>query len=995
MIRDFYKIKVEKDKLHRAFSKLNSLYALIPNTSGCMENNCKDGGCKSWCCLTPDSRIFTPYGLRPIKEIQEGDAVFTKDGLRTVAKTGNRTIDEEIITITTCYGRKLKLTKDHKVLVDLIKRKSRYKLNCSRFVEADCLKSKNGKWDGSEGHYVVFPKISLINNDDIIKTSIDKWVKKIYVNTDSGLCYTSSQQKGNPIKNSFELNEDFVWILGLFLAEGTTSRATVDFHMHADENQLQNKIELFAKSFGVSCTHKINKGKSKTVRVFSNVLARFFKEVCGSGCENKKIINELFNMILCKKSLREALHNGYYDGDGSHKLAKKISYSCTTTSTELMYQLLMLNHLNNQFPVMCYFTPKDNKPFYTLSISDGDFNDYVETDVDFRIPIRKIEKERYRGLVYDIEIENGESFLTEIGEVHNCAIQSPQMLYVEFLHTLDSMLKNWTIEQISEIIDRSVYHYVTDFPIKGCIFFNRDTNLCNCHKSRSYNCFLPDTWVYTKCGPKFIKDILAGDYIYGSDGNLHKVIATSTRIHSGEVYNIRHCGNYIDCWCTPEHQWLSILNKDRRQFYKKEKQWIEAKDLVEKKQHKEGSYLIFPRYFEDNEKLERLDVLDYIKAQDNYGLLTPFTSGNMCEPQSIPRFFEMDEDFLFMFGIYLAEGSSNSQSTSFSMHKEEKEHLNRIEKYLNNLNIKTHWSTIVHSSNLISLRVDSCLFARLMKALGGGNAVEKRIDENLFALLSNSQKKSIFDGWNIGDGRKKIREGEISAISISQKLIMQMCFIVFCDGNFARIYSYKNQKRGNISYELHVFPTDNGIKARIGQGTKNIFNDNNTFIPAQQFETKMYNGAVVDIQVEGVESFITSSGIVHNCRIYGITPYEEFHPRYLRMVEKYKGVVGAVIKDQCDLVKPDKPVNEKDTDNWWNKLVDIEHFIGIQKNLINDGDGGSYRMPHDHIIYYFLSDDILEGLQHIRLSDLTDEQKRKAADEYLVQFHNKLKKLQK
>lgn len=133
----------------------------------------------------------------------------------------------------------------------------------------------------------------------------------------------------------------------------------------------------------------------------------------------------------------------------------------------------------------------------------------------------------------------------------------------------------------------------------------------------------------------------------------------------------------------------------------------------------------------------------------------------------------------------------------------------------------------------------------------------------------------------------------------------------------------------------------------------------------------------------------------YNCRIYGITPYEEFHPRYLRMAEKYKGVVGAIIKDQCDLVKPDKPVNEKDTDNWWNKLVDIEHFIGIQRNLINDGDGGSYRMPHDHIIYYFLSDDILEGLQHIRLSDLTDEQKRKAADDYLAQFHNKLKKLQK
>jgi Fe-S-cluster containining protein len=133
-----------------------------------------------------------------------------------------------------------------------------------------------------------------------------------------------------------------------------------------------------------------------------------------------------------------------------------------------------------------------------------------------------------------------------------------------------------------------------------------------------------------------------------------------------------------------------------------------------------------------------------------------------------------------------------------------------------------------------------------------------------------------------------------------------------------------------------------------------------------------------------------------NCYIYGITPYEEFHPRYLKMIERYKGVFSAAIKDQCNLVKTlnGKEVTILDIDKWWNKLVDIEHSIGISRDLINDNPGGTYRTPHDHMIYYFLSNDILEGLQHLRLSGLTDIEKKTAANEYLTKFHEKLNKLQ-
>lgn len=113
----------------------------------------------------------------------------------------------------------------------------------------------------------------------------------------------------------------------------------------------------------------------------------------------------------------------------------------------------------------------------------------------------------------------------------------------------------------------------------------------------------------------------------------------------------------------------------------------------------------------------------------------------------------------------------------------------------------------------------------------------------------------------------------------------------------------------------------------------------------------------------------------YNCRIYGITPDEDFAPRLKRMKEMYKDVVDAVVKDQCHLVRTinNEEVTTKDIDKWWNELVEIERGMGIPKNNINDDMGGSYRTPHDHVLLYMLPDAIMQKLQEIRFIDNYDE----------------------
>ena len=122
----------------------------------------------------------------------------------------------------------------------------------------------------------------------------------------------------------------------------------------------------------------------------------------------------------------------------------------------------------------------------------------------------------------------------------------------------------------------------------------------------------------------------------------------------------------------------------------------------------------------------------------------------------------------------------------------------------------------------------------------------------------------------------------------------------------------------------------------------------------------------------------------YNCRIYAITPVEEFNKRYEKIKEEYSHIPFAVVRPQCELVSTCNlvEVTSEDIDNWWKKLVEIEHYLGIKKKFINDDQGGSYRSPHDHILLYLMPTNILNAVAGIRLYD--DETKKIIAVKEIV-----------
>ncbi len=132
----------------------------------------------------------------------------------------------------------------------------------------------------------------------------------------------------------------------------------------------------------------------------------------------------------------------------------------------------------------------------------------------------------------------------------------------------------------------------------------------------------------------------------------------------------------------------------------------------------------------------------------------------------------------------------------------------------------------------------------------------------------------------------------------------------------------------------------------------------------------------------------------YNCFLYGITPEEEFRPRYKKLKAFYKDNPLAVIKDQCKLISTinGKEITKSRTTVWWKRLIEIERSLGIKKKDISDKPGGSYLTYHDHLLLQVCSDVIMQQLQMLRVY-ATDIEKYVAIKGIMDGFRKKMREI--
>jgi hypothetical protein len=231
------------------------------------------------------------------------------------------------------------------------------------------------------------------------------------------------------IRRFIPLDYRLARLLGLYIAEGSVNEkqmSCVEFSFGDEPLLVYETIKLMKELFGVNAGVIASEAACR-VLFSGRILANFFSSLCGMGAQNKRIP---LDFLYGRLDLLKELVDYYFKGDGC-RIGNEVTAS--TASRQLAFDLRMaLLRLG--------FKPRVQK----IKRKEGQGWDYVIsyslTNVGtqhankswfvgvkrkdglshYAVIIKKVEREPYTGEVYNLQIEDDETYTTKWFAVHNC-----------------------------------------------------------------------------------------------------------------------------------------------------------------------------------------------------------------------------------------------------------------------------------------------------------------------------------------------------------------------------------------------------------------------------------------------------------------------------------------------------------------------------------------------------------------------------------------------
>lgn len=417
-------------------------------------------------CVLPNTEIITSNGVKEIKDILVGDKVFTHEGrFRQVTKTFVRDYEGDVIEIRPSVSSKsVTLTPEHPVYSSS-RCICRWKGYESRFCWYDCRNSYQGNGGQSGRCLYGGCKYKFYENylDNIT------WTNSGNLNINQSLCYPVMKNEcefdvdnyiiiGN---SEIFIGYDLMKFIGYYIAEGhgakNGSRTFLDFGLTSNETECMyvNEISDLADSlFNKKAYIDIDYKGRQRISINNIYITKFLSDNFGRVSKEKMIPEWIMNL---NNDLLVYLVRGMWNGDGCTKEPNQYTYY--TTSKNLAYTLkIILNKLG----VICK-VKIDNRINRLSSFSDGDYyssggysivvsasfinkmNYILGKDEDTNVIkpknghnkmvrirsrllddtiiscIDSISHNYYKGKVYNLEVEEDNSYCTESVTLHNCA----------------------------------------------------------------------------------------------------------------------------------------------------------------------------------------------------------------------------------------------------------------------------------------------------------------------------------------------------------------------------------------------------------------------------------------------------------------------------------------------------------------------------------------------------------------------------------------------
>lgn len=394
-------------------------------------------------CLPAGEEIFGNPGPVPIEKLGPGDRVLTHgNSFEEVIMPTSRAFDGPLVKLTPWFQLPMRMTEEHKVLRASRTRHSVHSGKENRhwwtYSEPEWTESKNLR----VGDLVVFPRIREAKDvESIPLPEIGPLVNKFGV---VGKHWSRLRVR------AIALDQKGLEALGLYVAEGYSGRqGQVTFAFGSREKGLSSQLVEWLEGMGLRPHVEDFERHRRVVRACSKQLSGVLMGLFGAEASKKRIPHE-FATLPNEKLVRFV--RGMWKGDGNVSKSGLLLARYSTTSGHLAKQLFAVLVKMGYMPSIKVIrrsgTVAGGSPrivhrhdLFTVAVSGKQTSRFVKEVLGLRgrhgrgnreynigylddryyyMPIRKIEFEHFKGLVYNLEVRGHSSYVGSF-VVHNSA----------------------------------------------------------------------------------------------------------------------------------------------------------------------------------------------------------------------------------------------------------------------------------------------------------------------------------------------------------------------------------------------------------------------------------------------------------------------------------------------------------------------------------------------------------------------------------------------
>lgn len=345
-------------------------------------------------CFVKGTKVYTSAGYKNIEDVNIGDSVLTHTGsFQKVIRVGNK-FSNDMYELNAQGILNTTVTGNHPYYV----------------------RSSKRKWNNTRRSY-----------DRVFTNPEWKSVKDITNNEYIGLPILNTSE------NIYNLSNDECWLLGRYVADGYICNSKRPNRNNSYNHKVtfcigKDKLTEFKKATSNSKYH-IGVTEDRTVYKCRIIDINFMNLClqCGKGAENKNIPHWILNLPI--EMLRTFL-DGYMSGDGCYT---DNNYKATTISKELAMGLCLCIAKIYGVGARIYKTKRKKKTVIEGRIVNQKDTyevvftkekrkqtNYAAIDNIIWLPVRAIKKLDYPAYVYNLEVENDNSYTANNAIVHNC-----------------------------------------------------------------------------------------------------------------------------------------------------------------------------------------------------------------------------------------------------------------------------------------------------------------------------------------------------------------------------------------------------------------------------------------------------------------------------------------------------------------------------------------------------------------------------------------------